>query len=61
MTNIILCFKCLDVNKKTDDIILPPSLIPLKVKDNIYEDVDKELEAELENLDLDDVESTVTN
>lgn len=50
----------LDIDKKQDDIILPPPLIPLKIKDD-FEDVDKELEEELENMDLNDIESTVPN
>jgi len=53
MYNMWFYFKCLDVDKKQDDIILPPPLIPLKVVDD-FEDVDKELEEELENMDLDD-------
>lgn len=49
---------CIDVDKKQDDIILPPPLIPVKIAED-FEDVDKELEEELENMDLDDIESTV--
>lgn len=46
------------VDKNKDDIILPSPLIPTKIADD-FEEVDKELEEELENMDLDDVESTV--
>jgi len=40
--------------------VISPPLVPLKIKDD-FEDVDKELEDELENMDLDDIESTVIN
>jgi len=52
------CFIYLDEDKKHDDIILPPPLIPMKIVDD-FEDVDKELEEELENMNFDDIESTV--
>jgi len=48
------------VDKKQEDNILPPPLIPMKIVDD-FEDVDKELEEELENMNLDDIESTVTH
>lgn len=54
------CFQYLDVDKKQEDNILPPPLIPMKIVDD-FEDVDKELEDELENMNLDDIESTVTH
>lgn len=54
------CFEYLDVDKKQEDVILPPPLIPMKIVDD-FEDVDKELEEELENMNLDDIESTVTH
>lgn len=57
---MIFYYYCTDANKKQDDIILPPPLVPMKVVDD-FEDVDRELEAELENMDLDDIESTVTH
>lgn len=56
-----ICFECLDVEKKQDDIILLPSpLIPKKIEIvDDFEDVDKELEDELENMNLDEIETTV--
>lgn len=54
------CFDYLDVDKKQEDVILQPPLIPMKIVDD-FEDVDKELEEELENMNLDDMESTVTH
>lgn len=54
--NFILNFT--DTDEKQDDIILPPPLIPMKIVDD-FEDVDKELEEEIENMNLDDIESTV--
>lgn len=48
------------VDKKQDEIILPTPLFPMKIVNN-FEDVDKELEEELENMDLDDLTSTVIN
>lgn len=48
----------IDSDKKQDDVILPPPLIPIKIVDD-FEDVDKELEEEIENMNLDDIESTV--
>lgn len=56
-----MCFKYLDTEKKQDDVILPPPLIPMKVVSDDFEDVDKELEEELQNMNFDDIESTVSN
>uniref|UniRef100_A0A2S2P3V5 Coatomer subunit beta' n=1 Tax=Schizaphis graminum TaxID=13262 RepID=A0A2S2P3V5_SCHGA len=48
------------VEKKQEDVILPPPLIPTKIVDD-FEDVDKELEEELENMNLDEIGSTGIN
>lgn len=50
--------KILDADKKLDDILVPSQLVPQKIVDD-FEDVDKELEEELENMNLDEVETTV--
>lgn len=51
-------FEYIDVDKKQDDILLSPQIMPQKIIDD-FEDVDKELEEELENMNLDEIETTV--
>lgn len=58
--NYVYTYLDVDKKKEEDTIILPPPLIPIIIEDEDIDDVDKELEKELENMNFDDIESTVT-